>query len=72
MKERRKLKSSNSKEHQGLKSSGLECNKCEVACEEKGHFLANGLALLFHTKHTHLRLLQARQLVLFGFVDFQG
>lgn len=30
------------------------------------------LLLLFHTKHTHFILLQSRQLVMFGFVDFQG
>lgn len=30
------------------------------------------LLLLFHTKHTHFSLLQSRQLVMFGFVDFQG
>lgn len=30
------------------------------------------LLLLFHTKHTHFSLLQSGQLVMFGFVDFQG
>lgn len=48
---REKVKELNSKEHRGLKSSGLECNKCEVACTEKG--LWPMAWLCFFTLSTH-------------------
>lgn len=48
---REKVKELNSKEHQGLKSSGSECNKCEVACTEKG--LWPMAWLCFFTLSTH-------------------
>lgn len=48
---RGKVKELNSKEHRGLKSSGSEGEKCEVACTEKG--LWPMAWLCFFTLSTH-------------------
>lgn len=66
-----KVKELSYKEHRNSKSSVSQCNKSEVACMEKGLQPMASL-MLFHTTHTHFTLLQSRQLVMFGFVDFQG
>lgn len=65
-----KVKELSYKEHRNSKSSIFQRNKSEVACMEKGLQPMASL-VLFHTKHTHFTLLQSRQLVMFGFVDFQ-
>lgn len=68
---REKVKELSSKEHQGLKSSGLECNKCEVACTEKGLWPMAWLCFFTLSTHTSGCLRQGNLLCL-ALLIFRG